>query len=35
MSRGDVIVEGGSFVGRPGRGAFLRRAPRASAGWLA
>lgn len=32
MSRGDVIVEDGAFVGRPGRGVFLRRVPRASSG---
>jgi len=32
MSHGEVIVEGGAFVGHPGRGVFLRRAPRASSG---
>ncbi len=25
LSRGEVIVEGGQFLGRPGRGSFLRR----------
>jgi len=29
LSRGEVIVEDGSFVGRPGRGHFLRRHPSA------
>ncbi len=26
FSRGELIVENGKFLGRPGRGAFLRRA---------
>ena len=25
VSRGDVIVDGGKFIGRPGRGRYLRR----------
>jgi dihydropyrimidinase len=28
LSRGEVIVEGGKFVGRAGRGSFLKRNPR-------
>lgn len=28
ISRGEVIVDGGRFLGRPGRGEFLRRQPR-------
>jgi len=28
LSRGEVIVENGTFLGTPGRGAYLRRAPR-------
>jgi dihydropyrimidinase len=31
IARGEVIVEGGRFVGRPGRGRFLARAPHADA----
>ena len=27
MARGDVIVQRGAFVGAPGRGRFLKRAP--------
>jgi dihydropyrimidinase len=30
LSRGQIVAEGGRFVGRPGAGAFVRRAPRAS-----
>jgi dihydropyrimidinase len=30
LSRGQVVVEGGRFVGRAGGGAFVRRAPRAT-----
>jgi dihydropyrimidinase len=29
MSRGEILVEGGGFSGRPGRGRFLSRPPRA------
>ena len=25
LSRGEVVVEGGKFIGRPGRGQFLKR----------
>ncbi len=32
VARGEVIVEAGRFVGRPGAGRFLRRTPRAGAG---
>jgi dihydropyrimidinase len=28
ISRGEVLIENGSFFARPGRGAFLKRAPR-------
>jgi len=28
LSRGRAVIEGGAFVGRPGAGQFLRRAPR-------
>ncbi len=28
LSRGEVIVEGGRFIGRPGRGAFVKRSTR-------
>jgi dihydropyrimidinase len=27
LSRGEVIVENGSFVGKPGRGQFVKRTP--------
>ncbi len=30
LSRGQVVAEGGRFVGHPGAGSFVRRAPRAS-----
>ncbi len=30
IARGEVVVEDGRFVGRPGRGRFIRRAPRSS-----
>lgn len=30
LSRGEVIVENGSFVGKPGRGRFLKRTPQES-----
>jgi hypothetical protein len=28
LSRGSVIIEDGTFVGRRGAGSFIRRAPR-------
>jgi dihydropyrimidinase len=28
LSRGEVIVENGKFLGRAGRGSFLKRKPR-------
>jgi dihydropyrimidinase len=28
LSRGRLVIEDGTFVGRPGRGSFLKRAPR-------
>jgi dihydropyrimidinase len=31
MSRGEVIVEGGKFLGKPGRGQYLKRAARGGA----
>ena len=31
MSRGEVIVDGGQFVGKPGRGQYLKRAARGGA----
>jgi dihydropyrimidinase len=31
ISRGDVIIEGGKFLGKPGRGKYLRRAARGGA----
>ncbi len=31
LSRGEVIVDAGKFLGKPGRGRYLRRAPRAGA----
>jgi len=32
ISRGEVIVEGGSFQGSPGRGQYLKRARREESG---
>ena len=31
LSRGEVIVDGGQFTGKPGRGQYLRRAARGGA----
>ncbi len=31
ISRGEVIVDGGEFLGKPGRGQYLRRAARGGA----
>jgi dihydropyrimidinase len=31
LSRGEVIVDGGQYLGRPGRGEFLKRAARGGA----
>ena len=31
ISRGEVVVDGGRFVGKPGRGRYLRRAARGGA----
>jgi dihydropyrimidinase len=31
LSRGEVIVDGGKFFGRPGRGQFLKRTARGGA----
>jgi len=31
LSRGEVIVDGGRFLGKPGRGRYLKRAARGGA----
>ena len=31
LSRGEVVIENGKFLGRPGRGRFLKRAARSIA----
>ena len=31
LSRGEVIVDGGEFLGKPGRGKYLKRAARGGA----
>jgi dihydropyrimidinase len=31
ISRGEIVIDGGNFVGKPGRGEYLKRAARGGA----